>query len=64
MGRFTDSVVLTISPADPRIRVIHCVTLQTRFEEYSDVLAIPMFGGESDYSYFDISMQSYNFFLQ
>ena len=58
MGPFTDSVVLTISPVDPNIRVIHCVTVQTGFEDKSDVLPIFVFG---DYSNVDIdsSMQSY-----
>ena len=58
MGPFTDSAVLTISPVDRNIRVIHCVTVQTGFDDKSDVLPIFVFG---DYSNIDIdtSMLSY-----
>ena len=58
MGSFTYSAVLTISPVDPNIRVIHCVTVQTGFEDKSDVLPISVLG---DYSNLEIdsSMQSF-----
>ena len=58
MGPFTDSAVLTISPIDPNIRVIHCVTVQTGFEDKSDVLPISVFGDNSNID-IDSSMQSY-----